>query len=96
MFLLNTAVADREVDHWLFSRKGKLGGSDVFIGRRGGITPLIFLKLQESWSKVGHAAMTTVYSVTFFISSTILLLIVVGQIDRTPPLHGKFLVTSLL
>ena len=63
--LVLTPVADCEVDPWVCSRRGKPGSSDVFIGRRGGITPPIFLKLQESWSKVGHAAeeMTTVYSV---------------------------------
>ena len=35
----------------------------------GGVTPSIFLKLQESWSKGGHAAreMVTVYFVNFFI-----------------------------
>ena len=80
-------MADREVDPWVFSRKGKLGGSDVFIGVVGGVTPPKPLKLQESWSKVGHAAieMATVYFATFFISNSILLLIVVGQIDKTSP-----------
>ena len=28
-------MADREGDPWAFSRKGKLGGSEVFIGGRG-------------------------------------------------------------
>ena len=47
--------------------------SYVFIG--GGVRALclpIFLKLQESWSKVGNSAreLTTVFSVTFFSSSS--------------------------
>ena len=29
-------MADCEVDSWVFSRKRKLGGSDMFIGGRGG------------------------------------------------------------
>ena len=61
-------MADREVDPWVFSRKGKLGGSDVFAGGLEGVTPPICLKLQESWSKVGRVAieMVTAYSVTLF------------------------------
>ena len=45
-----------------------------------GVTPRIFLKLQESLSEGGHAAreMVTVYSVTLFSSNSILLLLVVG------------------
>jgi len=92
------SVADHEVEPWVFSRKVKLGSSDVFIGGMGCVTHLIFLKLQESWSKFGHAAieMVTVYSVTvFFISNCILLLTVAGQIDKTPPPHGRCLNTSL-
>ena len=52
----------------------------------GGVTPPIFLELRESWSKDGHAArkMVTVYSVLYFISDSILLLIVAGQIVKTP------------
>ena len=41
------SVADREVHPWAFFRKGKLGGSDVFIRGRESVTLLIFLKLQE-------------------------------------------------
>ena len=54
----------------------------MFIGRRGGHHSPIFLKLRESWSKDGQAAgeMATIYSVTFFISDSILLLLVMGQI----------------
>ena len=54
---------------------------------RGGVTPLLFLKLQESWSKRGYAAreMITIYFVAFFISNSILVLLVVGQIVKTPP-----------
>ena len=33
-------MADREGDPWAFSRKGKLGGSEVFIGE-GASTPNI-------------------------------------------------------
>ena len=46
-------------DTWAFSRKGKLGGSEVFIGERGGRHCPNISKL-----KVGHAAgeMVTVYS----------------------------------
>ena len=60
-------MADREVDPLVLSRKGKLGGSEVFIGVRVGRHSTIFQKGQESWPKVGHAAreMVTVYSVTF-------------------------------
>ena len=39
--------ADREVDPWVFSRKGKLGSSDTFIVGVV-VSPPIFLKLQES------------------------------------------------
>ena len=82
-------MVDREVDPWALSRKGKLGGSEVFFG---GVTPPICLKLQESRSKGGHAAreMVTVYYVIFFISGSILLLLVVSQIVKTPsPLQLK-------
>ena len=41
-------VVDRGVDPRVFSRKGKLGRSDMFIGGVGAL-PRIFLKLQESW-----------------------------------------------
>ena len=63
-----------------------------------GVTPPILLKLQASLSKVGHAAldMVTVCSVIISISNSILLLIIVGQIDKTPPTQGKCLATSLL
>ena len=45
------------------------------LGGVGGSTPQIFLKLQESWSKIGHAAieMAIIYYVTFFIRNSILL-----------------------
>ena len=58
----------------------------------GGVTPPIFLKLRESWSRDGQAAreVATVHSVTIFISGSILLLLVVGQIVKTPlPLQWK-------
>ena len=42
-------MADCEVDPWVFSRRGNQGGSDVFIEGRRGVTPPMFLKLQESW-----------------------------------------------
>ena len=64
----------------------------MLIGGRGGVTPPIFLKLLESWSRNGHAArsLVTFHSVTFFISSSILLLLAVGQIVKTPlPSNGK-------
>ena len=79
-------MTDREVDPWVFSGKGKLGGSDVFIEGQGGVTSPIFLKLQESRPNVGHPAreMAKVYSVTFFISNSILLLLLVGQIVKSP------------
>ena len=66
------------VNSLVFSRKGELGGSDVFIGGHRGVTSLIVLKLQESQSKIDHAAreISKVYSVTFFISNSILLLLV--------------------
>ena len=61
------------MDLWVFFRKGKLGGSDAFIGRSGGVTPPTFLKMQGSWSKVGHAAieMATLYSVTVYLLATV-------------------------
>ena len=64
----------------------------MLIGRRGGRHSPIFLKLRECWSKDGHAAreVVTVYSVTFFSSNSILLLLVAGQ--STPPSsNGKCL-----
>ena len=59
-------MADRQVDPWAFSRKGKQGGSEMITGGHGERHSPIFLKMQESWSKDGHAAreMATVYSVT--------------------------------
>ena len=54
-FLGRAPVADREVDPWVFSRKGKQGGSDAYIGRSGGVMPPVFLILQESWQKVENA-----------------------------------------
>ena len=59
-------MADRKIDPWELSKKGELGGSEVFFGGRH--SP-IFLKFQESWSKRGHAAreMATVYSLSFFL-----------------------------
>ena len=50
-------------------------------GRRGGMRP-IFQKMQESCSKVGHAAreIATAFSVVF------LLLTLVDQSVKTPPL----------
>ena len=71
----------------------------MLVGGRGGRHSPIFLKLRESLSKGGHAAreMVTVYSVTFLISDSILLLLVVGQIFKTPlPSNGKCLCTYLL
>ena len=52
-----------------------------------GVTLPIFQKLQESWSKVRHAAreMATVCFVTFFISNGIRLLLVARQMNKTPP-----------
>ena len=91
-------MAEHEIDPWEFSRKRKLGGSDVLIGWAWGRHSPIFLKLQESWSKVAHAAIeiATIYSVNFFISSSILLLLLVGQIVKTTPLHRKSLGTAML
>ena len=81
-------MADRWGGPWAlaFSRKGKQGGSEVFIAGHGECTPPIFLKLRESWSKDGHAAreIVTVHYVIFFISNNVLLLLVVGQIVKTP------------
>ena len=79
-------MADSGGDPWAFSRKGKLGGSEVFSGGHGGHHSPIILKLRESWSREGHAAreMVTVYSVTLYICDSILLLLAVGQIVRTP------------
>ena len=57
-----------EVDPWVFSWNGKRGGNGVFIVVHGGPHSAIFLKLLESWSKVGNDTieMATVYFVTFF------------------------------
>ena len=54
--------------------------------------PLIFSKLQESWSKVSHAArdMVTVFSSTLFL----VLVAVVTQMVKTPP-KGKCFGTPL-
>jgi len=51
------------------------------LGGVEGVAPSIFLKLHEIRSKVGHAAIekAKVYSVTFSISNSVLLLLVVGQ-----------------
>ena len=56
-----------------------------------GVTPSIFLKLRESWSKDSHAPrkMVTAHSVTLFICDSILLLPVVGQIVKTSTLQRK-------
>ena len=61
------SVADSEVDPWVFSRKGKQEAVMSLL-EGVGASPLIFLKLQESWSKAGHAAreMATVYCVASF------------------------------
>ena len=58
----------------------------MLIGGRGGRHSSIFLKLRECWSKDDHAAreVVTVYSVTCFISNSILLLLVVGQTVKAP------------
>ena len=49
------SVADREVHPWEFSRKGKLGGSDVFNRGRGSVTPpnisQIARSLVKSWPR---------------------------------------------
>ena len=42
-------MTDHKANSWAFSRKGKLGGNEVLIG--GHRSP-VFLKLQESRSKV--------------------------------------------
>ena len=56
------------------------------------------MKLQGIRPKGGHAAseMVTVYSVTFYITNSIMLLLVVGQIVKIPLSNGKCLSTSLL
>ena len=46
-----STVADREVDPWVCSRKRKLGGSDVFIKGRGGVTPPIILNCKNVGQK---------------------------------------------
>ena len=60
-------MPDREIGPWDLSRKGELGGSEVFSGEC--YSP-IFLKFQESWSKCGHAAreIATVYCLSFFLT----------------------------
>ena len=44
-------AGDSGGDQWEFSRKGKLGGSEVFIGGRGGITPQYFYNCETDGQK---------------------------------------------
>jgi len=52
---------------WISSSLASHVAVMCLLGGVGGITPQIFLKLQESWPKVDHATIeiATVYSVTF-------------------------------
>ena len=61
------SVVDHEVDPWVFSRKGRLGGIYVFIGGHVGCHSLNFSEIARK-SKVGYATIEvpTVYPVTFF------------------------------
>ena len=86
------AIADRGGDPWAFSRKGKLGGSEVFIGGHGGrhssnISKIArkLVKRRPCWKRNGHGLFYDL-----FISDSMLLLLVVGQIVKTPlPLQRK-------
>ena len=79
--VLYYSVTDREVDPWVFSRKGKLGGSDVPIGGVGALRPQCFRNykkvgrkstmLQEKWPR-SHC----LFCELSFISNSILLLMV--------------------
>ena len=62
---------------------------DVPMGGVGGVTPIVS-NLQESWSKVSHAAreLTTLFSVTFLGNNSSWS---IGQ--NAPPLKGRCLGT---
>ena len=82
------SVADHEVDPWVFSRRGKLGRLlGRLLGGHGGITPN-FSEIVRKLVKVGHAARAMargLFCDLFFISNSILLLLVVGQVVKTHP-----------
>ena len=93
-------MADREVDPWVFSRKGKLGGSDVFIEGCGGVMPQFFRNcntvgkkstmLQEKWPR-SHRLFCDLP----LISNSILILLVVGHIVKTHPPPTEIVLTHL-
>ena len=69
-------MADCEVDPWVFSRKGKQGGSDVFIEGRWGVAPphaseiaRKFVKSRPCCKRNGHGA--TVISMTSLLLATV-------------------------
>ena len=68
-------MADREVDPWVFSRKGKLGGSDVLIGGVGASRPNVsemarmLVKSRSCCKRSSHGAM--VYSVILLLFVTV-------------------------
>ena len=83
LFCMPLAVADREVDPWVFSRKGKIGGSDVFTGERGrrhspNISEIArkLVKIRPCCNRNGHGLFCDL-----FVCNSILLLVVV----KTPP-----------
>ena len=81
-------MGGREVHPWALSRKGKLGSSEVFIGRRH--SP-IYLKFQESWSKGGRASreMAKVYSLAFLRQLTSFGIVMQNHVGS--PLGGSLL-----
>ena len=65
---------------------------NLLMGHGGGMPP-IYSNLEESWSKVSHAAreLATVFSVTFLFLATV----VHQMVKSTPPPNGKYLGTLL-
>ena len=92
-------MVDRGDDPFVISRKGMLGGSEGAYWRVQRPHSPNISEIARKLVKDDYAAieLVTVYSVTFFISDSILLLLVVRQIFKTP-LHsnGKCLGSYLL
>ena len=79
-------MVDRGGDPWKFSTKGNLGSSEVFIGRCGvRHSPNIpniarkLIKRRQYSKRNGHGSFCEI-----FISDSILLLLVAGQIFKRP------------
>ena len=83
-------MADREVDPWVCSRKGKLGSSDTFIGGVGDVTPNIsdiarkLVKSRLCFKRNGQGLFYDLFCIT---NSILLLLVVLKLSKHTPRFH---------